>query len=273
MIYNIHHLNCGSFCPYCAPLFGQNGLKAKLVCHCLLVETDQGLVLIDTGFGMQDYLYTQKRLGSVIAKFGSIQKNFNLTAITQIQNLGFKATDIKHILVTHLDFDHAGGISDFPHATVHVLASEFNATLSSQYKNRLRYKTEQFKNHRHWHFIEPQFGENWFNLTQVRGFKIFKDEILMIPLLGHTEGHCGIAIQQQGQWLLFCGDAYYSHLQLNPKNKLAALEITERLFASNNLQRIQTLRDIQKLTHQQPMIDILCAHDPVELRRYQQSME
>lgn len=39
----------------------------------------------------------------------------------------------------------------------------------------------------------------------------------MIPLLGHTAGHCGIAIKQQNQWVLFCGDAYYSHLELNPK--------------------------------------------------------
>lgn len=109
MIYKIHHLHCGSLCPYCAPLFGQQGLKAEIVCHCLLVETDKGLVLIDTGLGIQDYLHPQKRLGSIISKFGTIQNNLNLTAIAQIQTLGFKPTDVKHILVTHLDFDHAGG--------------------------------------------------------------------------------------------------------------------------------------------------------------------
>ncbi|MCV9925973.1 MBL fold metallo-hydrolase, partial [Acinetobacter baumannii] len=53
MIYNIHHLHCGTMCPVCAPLFGQKGFQAKVVCHCLLVETDQGLVLIDTGLGIQ----------------------------------------------------------------------------------------------------------------------------------------------------------------------------------------------------------------------------
>ncbi|MGM7388810.1 MBL fold metallo-hydrolase, partial [Acinetobacter baumannii] len=56
MIHKIHHLKCGSMCPVCAPLFGQRGWKAEIVCHCLLVETDRGLVLIDTGFGLQDYL-------------------------------------------------------------------------------------------------------------------------------------------------------------------------------------------------------------------------
>ena len=268
MIYNIHHLNCGSFCPYCAPLFGQRGLKAELVCHCLLIETDRGLVLVDTGFGMQDYLHPQKRLGRIISKFGTIRQDFNLSAISQVQKLGFKASDVKHILVTHLDFDHAGGISDFPYATVHVLSSEFNAAQQFTYKNKIRYKTAQFKNHRFWNFIEPNFGESWFNLNTVQGLNLFKDEILFIPLLGHTAGHSGIAIKQHDQWLLFCGDAYYSHLQLDPLQKLPALEITERLFATDNLKRIQTLKSLQDLAQEQPQIQIMSAHDPIEFKRY-----
>lgn len=269
MIHQVHHLNCGSFCLYCAPFFGQRGLKAELVCHCLLLETDQGLVLIDTGLGVQDYLHPKKRLGALISTLGTIQSNINLTAISQIQRLGFKPSDVKHILVTHLDFDHAGGISDFPNAMVHILSSEFNATQNFNYKNKIRYKSEQLKQHRYWNFIEPAFGESWYQLSKVQGFKIFQDEILMIPLLGHTEGHCGIAIKQKEHWLLFCGDAYYSHQQLNPKTKLPALELTERLFAHDNLQRIESLKQIQLLAQNQPQIEIICAHDPIEFRRYQ----
>jgi glyoxylase-like metal-dependent hydrolase (beta-lactamase superfamily II) len=32
--------------------------------------------------------------------------------------------DVRHIVLTHLDFDPAGGLGDFPHATVHMLADE-----------------------------------------------------------------------------------------------------------------------------------------------------
>lgn len=39
--------------------------------------------------------------------------------------------------MTHLDFDHAGGISDFPHATVHVLATEYNAAQLPNFKGKL----------------------------------------------------------------------------------------------------------------------------------------
>ena len=268
MIYNIHHLHCGTMCPICAPIYGQKGLHAKMVCHCLLVETDKGLVLIDTGFGTQDYLHPQVRLGKLFSKVSAIQFDFTLTALAQIQQLGFQPSDVKHILVSHLDLDHAGGISDFPQATIHILSSEYNAAQKLSVMNKLRYRPQQFKNHRHWNFLEPKNGESWFNFHKVQGFHIFTDEILLIPLLGHTTGHCGIAIKQHNGWVFFCGDAYYSHLELDPNHKLPLLDKLERLFAENNTARLKTLSEIQRLAHNEPRIEIICAHDPVELDRY-----
>lgn len=268
MIYKVHHLHCGTMCPICAPLYGQKGLYGKMVCHCLLLETDKGLVLVDTGFGMQDYLHPQTRLGKAFTKISGIQADFNLTAISQIQQLGFKPSDVQHILVSHLDLDHAGGISDFPNATVHILSSEFNAAQKLSVMNKLRYRPQQFKNHRYWNFLEPKNGEAWFNFQKVQGFNIFNDEILLIPLVGHTVGHCGIAIKQPDGWLLFCGDAYFNHLELNPKNKLRALDKIEYLLAEDNTLRLKTLSQLQQLAQNEAKIEIICAHDPVELDRY-----
>ena len=195
--------------------------------------------------------------------------NLKLSAIEQIRKLGLRPEDVQHIFVTHLDFDHAGGISDFPNATVHVLASEFNATQSLSAKGKLRYKTEQFKQHRHWNFAEHTDGEAWFNLQKVQGLPFFQDEILMVPLLGHTLGHSGIAIKKQDGWIFFCGDAYFSHLELDPKNKLRALDLTERLLAEDNQQRLHNLKRLQYLAQHEPSIELICAHDPVEFNRYQ----
>ncbi|WP_051484150.1 MBL fold metallo-hydrolase [Rhizobium sp. CF080] len=47
------------------------------------------------------------------------------TAAWQIQSLGYPARDVRHIVLTHLDFDHAGGIADFPRARIHVLTDEY----------------------------------------------------------------------------------------------------------------------------------------------------
>ena len=53
----VHHLNCGSLRPLGGRFIdGEPGAHrlARLVCHCLLLETDSGLVLVDTGFGTRD---------------------------------------------------------------------------------------------------------------------------------------------------------------------------------------------------------------------------
>ena len=268
MIHNIHHLHCGTMCPACAPLVSQTGLQAHIICQCLLLETDRGLVLIDTGLGLQDYLHTQQRLGRLIHQFGKIEINIQLSAVQQIQQLGLNPKDVQHIFVSHLDFDHAGGISDFPQATVHVLASEFNATQSLSFKNRIRYKNNQFKQHRFWNFIEHTQGESWFNLEKVMGLPLFQDEILMIPLLGHSAGHCGIAIKQAEGWMLFCGDAYFSHQELDSKQKLKGLHVFESMLAYDNKMRLANLKQLQYLAQHEPYIELICAHDIQEFLRY-----
>ena len=53
----VHHLNCGTLCPYGGRLVsGEGGLigGAEMVCHCLLIEAGDSLVLVDTGFGADD---------------------------------------------------------------------------------------------------------------------------------------------------------------------------------------------------------------------------
>ncbi|GAA5036220.1 hypothetical protein [Actinopolymorpha pittospori] len=50
----VHHLNCGTMRPLGGRLIdGRGGFlhRAELVCHCLLVETGDELVLVDTGMG------------------------------------------------------------------------------------------------------------------------------------------------------------------------------------------------------------------------------
>lgn len=57
MAIRIHHLNCATMCPFSARLMaGEGGWRepARLVAHVLLIETDQGLVLVDTGLGTAD---------------------------------------------------------------------------------------------------------------------------------------------------------------------------------------------------------------------------
>jgi len=98
--------------------------RGHLTCHCLLVETNSGLVLVDTGFGLQDVRDPRGRLSRFFLGLLSPTFREEMTAVRQIERLGFSPRDVRHIIMTHLDFDHAGGLDDFPEVTVHMLQDE-----------------------------------------------------------------------------------------------------------------------------------------------------
>ena len=104
----VHHLNCGTMHMPTAPM----------VCHVLLVETDSGLVLVDSGFGPLDCT-DPARVGPTRHMVRAILSHEE-TIAHQIERLGFTRNDVRHIIITHLDMDHAGGPSDFPGAQVHL---------------------------------------------------------------------------------------------------------------------------------------------------------
>ena len=122
----VHHLNCISECPPGGLLMDGHSktFRGKVACHCLLVETANQLVLIDTGFGLRDVAEPRQRLSRFFLHLNKPEFREDMTAVRQIETLGFSARDVRHILLTHLDFDHAGGLDDFPAATVHMLIQE-----------------------------------------------------------------------------------------------------------------------------------------------------
>ena len=155
----VHHLSCGSMCPFGALFDGfSKGLHAHLVCHCLLIETDRdGLVLVDTGFGEQDLRRHDSRIATFFRLFNNIQRRPELSALAQVQRLGFQAQDVRHIVLTHLDFDHAGGLTDFPHAQVHVMQQELETIRHRDgWLQQRRYRPAQWPAQAHWQSYRAQ---------------------------------------------------------------------------------------------------------------------
>jgi ribonuclease BN (tRNA processing enzyme) len=187
-------------CPRGARLLaGHGGLleTTKIVAHCLLIEAGGQLVLVDTGFGLGD-CSNPKRLGQPFRALVSPACDEGESAIRQIEALGHDPADVRHIVTTHLDLDHAGGIGDFPEAQIHVFAAELAAARSPSLTERTRYISEQWGESPIW-VEHGAGGDSWFGFESIRVIPSLDAEIAMIPLPGHTAGHCGDAFFFRGE--------------------------------------------------------------------------
>lgn len=274
----IHHLNCGTDCPVGGALFDgrSKGVTGHLVCHCLLIETDaHGLVLIDTGYGLRDvdhpHRQPQPRITRFMRNFLNIQLREEETAIRQIEALGFSGRDVRHIVLTHLDFDHAGGLEDFPNAMVHVMEKEFSAATGPRkgFVPRNRYRPAQFNEVTNWCQYGAT-GERWFGFDAVRGLDDLPPEILLVPLPGHTWGHAGVAIQRPEGWLLHAGDAYFYRGEMRQATRdcTPGLRAYQTMMEVNRDLRMENQERLRKLSVERSGdVTVFCAHDPVEFER------
>src|SRR5579863_9917942 len=99
----VHHLNCATMCPPFAKLVNGSGslfARGRLVCHCLLLETRDGLVLVDTGLGTADVEDPKGRLGGFFVGLTKPRLVREETALAQVQALGFRPSDVRHIVPT-----------------------------------------------------------------------------------------------------------------------------------------------------------------------------
>jgi glyoxylase-like metal-dependent hydrolase (beta-lactamase superfamily II) len=265
----IHHLNCGCMCPLGGRLWDgvSHGLTGRLVCHCLLVEAESGLVLVDTGFGSRDVDDPYGRLNPLFIHMNRIQFDHRYTALQQVRELGFSPSDVRHIVLTHLDFDHAGGLEDFPQARVHVLQAEADAAeYRSGFRDKGRYRIEQWDEVSDWRFYDSG-GERWFGFDAVRDLDGLPPEILLIPLPGHTVGHAGVAIDTPEGWLLNAGDAYFHRHEMDPEPTCTpGLAAYQRFMEQDRDRRLYNQDRLRALANDgRDHVRIFCSHDPVEL--------
>ena len=266
----IHHLNCASMCPRGSRLFtGEGGLleRHRMVAHCLLIEAGERLVLVDTGLGSGD-VADPKRLGPFFNHVVQPEARQVETAISQIRALGLDPADVADVVCTHLDVDHAGGLPDFPEARVHVFRPEREAALRPSLRERARYVTDHFAHGPNW-AAHDVAGEEWEGFEAVRAIDGLDPEILIVPLVGHSRGHSGVAVRDAGGWLLHCGDSYFHRGALeSPPRIPPGFRAFENVVGLNRGRRLDNQERLRELIGRAgERVRPFCAHDPVELER------
>lgn len=261
----VHHLNC-------AHITGMKLGGKSLACHVVLVETpSSGLVLVDTGLGTADYADISSRLGVGFTKiYARPAVDPSLAAIRQIKKLGFDPKDVRHIVQTHLDLDHVGGLSDFPWATVHVHATELRAATERKgMKAKERYRPPFWAHGPNWQTYSTE-GEKWFGFESVRGLDGLGEDIFFLPLPGHTMGHCGVVLDTENGLVLNAGDAFFDPREVNqPKRQCAKrVALFEWMVTTDFELRNHNQDRLRELVAQHPEIEVFAAHDPTAFDRY-----
>jgi glyoxylase-like metal-dependent hydrolase (beta-lactamase superfamily II) len=218
----VHHLNCGTLFPLGC---------GELVCHVLLVETTNGLVLIDSGFGLRDGGDPARRVGPSRYLIRPVLTPAE-AAFNQLEQLGFRCEDVRHIVITHFDGDHIGGISDFPDAQVHVTAAEwFAATRTPRRGNSSRYRPTLWAHGPKVVEHTPD-GEKWRGFAAAKELDDVSPGIALITLPGHSRGHVCVAVDAGHRWVLHCGDANFHHGTVDGTARMPrALDAFERVTA------------------------------------------
>ncbi|MBN2084391.1 MAG: MBL fold metallo-hydrolase [Anaerolineales bacterium] len=188
-------LNCGEMHP---PL-----LAWRVGTACVLHRAENRALLIDTGLETR-YYESPAGKQKLFKKIFGVVEDPEYSAVRQIRRLGCRPEDVSDIILTHLHFDHAGGLPDFPNAVVHVHAKELKAARNPGRWIDIAFDRENFRHQPRWETYE-RITDEWMGLPAIR--LPFTTEVYFIPLHGHSAGHCGVALRDGAGWVFQCGDS------------------------------------------------------------------
>lgn len=182
--------------------------RIPLATRCLLVETPQTLVLVETGLGNKED-----------AKFREIYGVNNAGTPDRLQDqiraAGFAPEDIGVVINTHLHFDHAGGNTyrdedgqvqvSFPRARYYVQRAEWDWAHTVNERTQASYLP---------HNYEPVMASGRWEFLE--GEAEVLPGISVLPTPGHCPGHQSVLLQSRGETACFLGDLIptFAHLPL-----------------------------------------------------------
>jgi len=155
-----------------------------------LVDTSDGLVLLDTGFAarnVRDAALRQRYFGASDYPPPVVLPHHELGP--QFEAIGVHPSDIAHVVISHLHADHAGNLRDFVHARVSVQRAEYEHAFGNN-AGPAYFRTDYELPELQWH----QMDGDWQVAPGLRA--------ILTP--GHTPGHQSFVVDlpTEGRFVL-----------------------------------------------------------------------
>jgi glyoxylase-like metal-dependent hydrolase (beta-lactamase superfamily II) len=172
--------------------------------NCLLIETPAGRVLVETGIGER-----------VTDKVRAMRRYEGLAILPALQKAGFDPATVDIVALSHLHFDHAGGLlradggRAFPRATIVAQQAEWRIALGDNPRLVASYDQPELELVRDWG------ARGWID-----GEREILPGVSVVPTGGHSAGHQAIVVRGLGsraRTLAFCGDLLMRPWSANPR--------------------------------------------------------
>lgn len=204
-----------------------------------LVRGPHGDILVDTGFSE----------ASSIAR----KRNFIMHPVDAIQAMGLAPADVRHIVLTHLHYDHAGNTDAFTNARIHIQEREMHYATG-------RYMCHHSLNH----FFAVDDVKNMVEHTFAGRTEFHDGDATVVPgvtlhrIGGHTDGLQVVRVFTERGWIVLASDAAHYYDNMLEHNPFPAIfNLGEML---EGYRHIATLADSPD--------HVVPGHDPLVLKRY-----
>ncbi|PSL20370.1 N-acyl homoserine lactonase family protein [Shimia abyssi] len=206
-----------------------------------LLRNGDRVILVDTGYDEDEA--------------SSRGRPIRLNPVEALAPLGLTPENVTEVIVTHLHYDHAGGLALFPSAHLHLQAAELAfATGPCMCHDTLRMPFTAG------HVCEAIKRLYQGKLTFHDGDAEIADGVTVHCIGGHSRGLQAVRIRTQAGWMVLASDAahFYENLWLRKPFPIV-VDLENMLTGFDRLETLATRREL-----------IVPGHDPIVRRAFAQ---
>ncbi len=220
----------------------------------LITHPNAGPILVDTAFHGSVVTRPQANLGPFFSRLSRARVAAGQDVPSQLRERGIDARELGLVILTHLHFDHASGIAEYPRATFVLAAREWDAATTDERPFLRGYRPAHFDYLFDYRTVDFDRSGISSYASFGRTFDLFGDGSVRLAFTpGHTPGHCSVIARLRARDFVIAGDAIYTRAQLDGHNPPPLIPDEHRWRRS--------LGELQQFARNYPQAVIVPGHD------------
>lgn len=204
------------------------GVKIQVPVWSVLLMHEEGPILIDTGLHPGALNDPEEVWGPRARLIQPVMTREDVIA-SRLQALHIEPAAVRMVILTHMHWDHTGGLKYFTHCPIVVQKAE----------HRFAFAPDTF--------VAAQYMRNHFDLPvryeQIEGDQVLLPGVSVVKTSGHSPGHQSVIVKlRSGASYVIAGDAV-STLD-NIRLKIPGSNVWSAQLAAESISRLEHLTDL-----------------------------